>query len=307
MITGQTQAHSLWADLIFEYVRCNISFQKDRLGAISGLSRKLQRHFFINIHAGIPDEDTGDHLLWYTGGTPLRSFTGFHAPSWSWASLDGVVSFSMPRPRTKLSSALIRDLAFQTETKCEAGNPNGKCAGTCISGQVSFTCKIGKLYRCGKLREAFGGHLGDLFSNGDIMEPILGSAIRSVGHPLPRFDADGNEIQQNRQLFVPDHTELLKDEHSFILGFFVPDVDAETNGDCAIFCAGIKRWGPCNASLLRPFLASPEHSVPPEVSIDFIGLAISKENSEKYERIGRGRIICNSWLSTCEERRISII
>ena len=43
------------------------------------------------------------------------------------------------------------------------------------------------------------------------------------------------------------------------------------------------------------FWTFPEHCVPQEISVDFIELAIIKHNSEKYQRIGDGRINCSSW------------
>lgn len=130
MIMGRTKAHQVWAEIVSEYVRCNVSFHKDRLEAISGLSQKLQRRFPLKIYAGITDEENGEGLLWYTSETSLQHFPDFHAPSWSWSSLDGVVSFSMSSPSTQTYSSLIRNLEFQTETRCGAGNPNGLCAGT---------------------------------------------------------------------------------------------------------------------------------------------------------------------------------
>jgi len=309
MITERGEPQLIWTDIVSEYVRCNLSLHKDRLAAINGLSQKLQGQFPIKIYAGILDEEKGEGLLWYTHRTPLPNFADFHAPSWSWSSLDGVISLSMRTPKTKTSSSLIRNLEFQTETRCEARNPNGLCAGTCTSGRVSFTCKVGELYRCGKFKEAFEGYPGDPFNNDDIMELVLGSAVRSVGHPLRRFNADGSEISQTRQLFVPDHTELLKDQHSFILGFFIPDMHTTITGDVAIICAGIRRWdtGTTAPSRSPPTGSRPgtKYHCPPEV--DFIGLQLIKGGLGTYRRIGCGRVICNSWLSTCKEMRITIV
>ena len=303
----------IWPEILSEYVCCSLSHNKDRLVAISGVSRKLESFLSSSIYAGISYDQTGESLLWYTSKTPLQTFDDFHAPSWTWASLNGVVSFSLSPPCATNCCFLIQDITYDTRNECGPGNPNGLCKGTCVSGRVSFTAPAGNLYKSHKLKEIkIEGFQGDPVNDDNIMIRILGSAVKKTGFPMQRIDMDRIMMPMQRKLFIPDHTELLVDECGCIVGFIVPDMNRESDAEIPIVCAGVKLWEQSST----PLGSSPSASDLAldsgneywgESSVDIIGLQATEHGHGVYRRVGRGRVICNSWLDRCKKMTIIII
>ncbi|KAJ1709085.1 hypothetical protein NYO67_8746 [Aspergillus flavus] len=282
-----------WQSILSDYINCSVTFDRDKLMAIDGITRRFEQYYSIEIHAGVLDDRTGRSLLWFVREPSAQEHSGFHAPSWSWASLTASVSFSLAQPLLTEQRCLVRDLRYEITNSCPMNNPGGVCWDTCLSGQVSFTGLLGKLTRSPmSLKNAkFEGFQGEAINNNDIMSRLLGSAIFSCSS-LQSFDDEWNEIPTQRDLFVPEHTELLTDD-GLILGFLIPDHARSPPANETIFCAAVQQWEGKEARL--------------NCEIDFIGLENVENDSGVYRRVGRGRIICNAWLSTCKKRTIKII
>jgi hypothetical protein len=86
-----------WADVVTEYTRMGLTVAEDRLAALAGLasvrseSMKSQRYV-----AGMWERDLTDHIPWYVvENTRDRGGLLMHyiAPTWSWASVTGHVSY----------------------------------------------------------------------------------------------------------------------------------------------------------------------------------------------------------------------
>ncbi|TVY46889.1 hypothetical protein LOCC1_G002188 [Lachnellula occidentalis] len=76
-----------WYRLFEVYCTRLLTFESDRLAAIAGLAKEIQRQTTFSYKAGIWLENMHHGLLWAVngrGGTPDK----FRAPSWSWAALD---------------------------------------------------------------------------------------------------------------------------------------------------------------------------------------------------------------------------
>ncbi|KAF5598582.1 heterokaryon incompatibility protein [Fusarium pseudocircinatum] len=239
---------SIWKAIISDYQGCQLTFSKDRLAAIDGISARLEAQFSCKIYAGImshsPD-DAADNLLWYASKESLGTFNGFHAPSWTWAGFSGEISFFMPTPRGTTSELLIDKLHFKIRNQCESVDPFKDCKGTCVSGSVSFEGPTGNLTRGGKLKDLriVGGPV-DPISEREIFAQILGHDL-VPGIAIPRFDELGNMVRMPCNMLVPDHTEILKDDYGYIIGFFIPDLKEELEqviGEQQIICVGLKRY-----------------------------------------------------------------
>lgn len=282
-----------WKYILSDYIRCNLTFGKDRLAAIDGITRQFKDYYSLKIYAGIFHDETGESPLWCTNKKPLQNFSDFHAPSWSWASLAGCVSFSLQPPQKSEYRCLIRDLVYETTNVCPLRAPQGACGDTCISGSVSFISPIGKLKRSILVKDIkIEGFEHDPINEDTIMTRLLGSAVK-LNLRIPRVDEDWKMLPERRLLFVPDHTELLICDYGYYLGFFIPDVDRPCKANNSILCAGIKEWGGDMQT--------------GNSEIDFIGLEEIEQRPGLYHRVGRGRIICNGWLSICEEKDIKIV
>ncbi|RSL62869.1 hypothetical protein CEP54_005521 [Fusarium duplospermum] len=280
----------IWRNIISDYQSCQLTFSKDRLAAVGGISARIEAHFSCKIYAGIlfhSPRDAADNLLWYANKAPLRTFDEFHAPSWTWVGFNGEISFFMPTP-PETSELLITRLDFKIRNQCESADPSKHCKGTCVSGSVSFEGPAGKLTRQTKLK--------DLRIAGSPMEPINEREILAgiLGHTLvpniviPRFDEWGNKVRMPYNPPVPDHTEILVDECGCIVGFFIPDLEEDleqVTDDQQIICVGVKRYqgryGKQNDT------------------IEIIGLRETCHSPMTFQRVGRGRVMCNGWLQKC--------
>lgn len=319
------QVSSTWQTIVSDYVRCGLTYSKDRLVALRGVFGKIES-LGIQIHAGILDDPTqpGNSLLWYTDQTPLLAFHDFHAPSWSWACLDGAVSFYMAEPQRECSF-LVRNLRFETTNHHQRGNEgedHGACGGTCVSGTVSCVGPVGKLSLGGKVKDMeVEGPDGKLrvAAHWQLLRLILGSAL-CHGLSIPRYDETGKRVTPGvgELLPVPLHTEVLVEEESgAFIGFLIPDhpvEDGERRCGMPIECLGVKHWG--QSSLSQLTLASglysasePDHGFwqGEEAVVDILGLEAVEGNPGQFRRLGRGRVVCNSWLSRCTDKMVIII
>ena len=93
LIGGSSQAISnRWRSLVHEFTFLNLSKQRDRLPALEGLAnlflpRKMQ------YLAGIWSDSICSDLLWEVEGYIYPRPKTWRAPTWSWASIDGVIQY----------------------------------------------------------------------------------------------------------------------------------------------------------------------------------------------------------------------
>jgi hypothetical protein len=82
----QAAALSCWNELLGRYVKLELTFEKDRLPAISALARRFAANYGCTYVAGIWKEDLHRCLLWQYQ-YPGRRSQSSTAPTWSWASI----------------------------------------------------------------------------------------------------------------------------------------------------------------------------------------------------------------------------
>ena len=94
-----------WHDVDREFSGRNLTYIEDRLPAISGLAAAMHANDASDYLAGLWRSSLPSGLLWYstTNGSSFfgekscligRRHTAYYAPSWSWASVTGPVSFT---------------------------------------------------------------------------------------------------------------------------------------------------------------------------------------------------------------------
>jgi hypothetical protein len=87
--------HRNWADVIEEYSGRALTFERDKLPALSGVASRVAARTKSTYCAGLWWEDMPFGLLWRRStGTRLQKPTEWLAPSWSWASSIGPVVYS---------------------------------------------------------------------------------------------------------------------------------------------------------------------------------------------------------------------
>lgn len=78
----------LWSNIICEYSNGNLTFEKDKLVAISGVAASLARLVGNDTYfAGSWKSDLPLYLLWDSREAQGKRLQEYHAPSWSWASM----------------------------------------------------------------------------------------------------------------------------------------------------------------------------------------------------------------------------
>lgn len=94
----------MWRHMAVQYSRPMLTFASDKLPALSGLAEQLRRQTGHRYLAGLRYETLIFDLLWRRGTAPWvgkvdmdpsldRTSSTWRAPSWSWASVNGPVSY----------------------------------------------------------------------------------------------------------------------------------------------------------------------------------------------------------------------
>jgi hypothetical protein len=81
-----------WTKMITQFTDCHLTYETDRLPAISGLARRMKPIFNCRYLAGLWELYLVPQLLWasYSSSKSKRTAT-YQAPTWSWASRIGKV------------------------------------------------------------------------------------------------------------------------------------------------------------------------------------------------------------------------
>lgn len=91
-------AHHLWDKIVTAYTSSLLSFGDDKLIALSGIAKQRQAETDDQYVAGLWRRWLPSQLLWHVencrqiDNTPSVRPEKYRAPSWSWASVDGVIS-----------------------------------------------------------------------------------------------------------------------------------------------------------------------------------------------------------------------
>jgi Heterokaryon incompatibility protein (HET) len=77
-----------WAPIINHYSAGKVTFQRDKLIALSGISRLFSARYNTQYLAGLWKEDLVQQLVWHTLENPQPRPEYYQAPTWSWASIN---------------------------------------------------------------------------------------------------------------------------------------------------------------------------------------------------------------------------
>ena len=88
-----------WQEIVEQYSGCDLTYEKDRLVALSGLAKRQHETLDDIYLAGMWGQKIEDQLCWYIErGLYPRSLppNEAHIPSWSWACGKGQIKFASP-------------------------------------------------------------------------------------------------------------------------------------------------------------------------------------------------------------------
>jgi hypothetical protein len=111
-VSPPLEAFRLWARIVEAYTERGLTFERDRLLALSGVADQLVRHGLRNYSAGVFLENIPHSLLWHVE-EPGMHHQAQIAPTWSWAS---VAKPAQRPPRVKFEWLSDRLAASSVET-----------------------------------------------------------------------------------------------------------------------------------------------------------------------------------------------
>lgn len=84
------EAELAWSEVLADYGDRGLAFSYDKLIALAGVAEEFHRVFGGRYLAGLWERKLAEGLLWMVH-TPRSRRSGYKAPSWSWASVDGEI------------------------------------------------------------------------------------------------------------------------------------------------------------------------------------------------------------------------
>jgi hypothetical protein len=121
-----------WLAIVEKYTECGLSKKEDKLVALAGVAKAVQMLSNLpeeDYLAGLWKGDLARDLLWHVTSTGTRP-SGYQAPSWSWASVEGAVVFNNSGARSSDSPLAVEIL----DAYVDSGNkgPFGVLKGACL-------------------------------------------------------------------------------------------------------------------------------------------------------------------------------
>jgi hypothetical protein len=107
---SQQRHANAWQIIVEYYSACALTREEDKLVAIAGVAKEVQRLTGWKYLAGIWEQNLIFDLLWFSQGryNRLREANPYLAPSWTWASARGKVTFNY----NYLHGVTIKDTIF---------------------------------------------------------------------------------------------------------------------------------------------------------------------------------------------------
>ncbi|KAF1849039.1 HET-domain-containing protein [Cucurbitaria berberidis CBS 394.84] len=130
--TRQSSFEYWWDDVVRLYSTTDLTYSQDKLPALSGIVRQIHNERGGQYLAGMWREDDIEAQLCWKATNPRRR-PSWRAPSWSWASIDGGVSYKVRQ------SGILDDIyahVLDAEMTFLGQNPFGEVSG----GRLRIAC-----------------------------------------------------------------------------------------------------------------------------------------------------------------------
>lgn len=125
-----------WQKVVQQYTHGQLSYESDKLVAIAGLAKHMHRTWLrlnVTYLAGLWSFELIGWLMWRRNNTviSLARPKAYRAPSWSWASVDGDVEWSLGREEMGLPGLLYRASIVEART-----SPTSNLFGSVHEGYI---------------------------------------------------------------------------------------------------------------------------------------------------------------------------
>lgn len=169
IVHASNRIYERWYKLAAQYSNRKLTYESDKLPAISGLAREMAQSTHDEYLAGIWKGDLSQGLLWIwrDGGEALRQPERYRGPSWSWVSLDGQITWpnrwdsSKWVPLGPQSEIALRFVEADIRTPND--NPYGRASKATLKVDAAI---VPIIIHEGKAKKRFGDFPYDLEHNG---------------------------------------------------------------------------------------------------------------------------------------------
>jgi hypothetical protein len=112
MTQGLKSPSARWERIILDYTARYVTHENDKLPALSGIAKVIQSRTGDQYLSGLWRNDILRQLCWHTDTYLLKRIDfqkpkGYRAPSWSWASIDGNISFHSEPEVARFHAAFV--------------------------------------------------------------------------------------------------------------------------------------------------------------------------------------------------------
>jgi hypothetical protein len=208
-----------WYDCVCMYTQCRLTESSDKLVAISGLANNMRRVLYETwpekkhrYWFGLWEEDLRTALCWIVSGDKKRSLS-YRAPSWSWASIDGIIHTpstvkGFPSKTWFLSES---DCNVHTEDEGQEGNENNSK----LLLELTGPCAIIHTHDFGPIKTESGYRKVRCFTDcGSGAELTMPATTPGVYNSEPHIMFDDEEDTSEKALCMPIKTFRRNDNHS---------------------------------------------------------------------------------------------
>jgi hypothetical protein len=109
--------YAYWRQSVCTYTQRQLTFASDRLPALSGIAATFSDVLEDNYLAGIWEQDIVNGLSWHSVKPSNRPISRPQGPSWSWASIEGPVSYDVGEYSMHEGSSKFQLLSFECKPR----------------------------------------------------------------------------------------------------------------------------------------------------------------------------------------------
>jgi hypothetical protein len=189
--------HWYWFSLVHDYSKRNLTYSSDKLVALSGLANAIKEIVGKAYAAGLWEDNLNFDLLWKTVGQSYPKPTSYRAPSWSWASVDGIICSAEDTSldgkfqyQDTLSQMSISQLATIEFVEAVTASTDNNGTGQVLAGDLTIR---------GMLKEI---RLSEMGHRLDTWEPHWDRKVFTDQQPL-RFFPDSSDECEDSAFLLP--------------------------------------------------------------------------------------------------------
>ncbi|KAF2707176.1 HET-domain-containing protein [Pleomassaria siparia CBS 279.74] len=157
--------YNAWVNVIGTYSSCNITMAKDKLVAVGGLAEQFQELSGDDFLAGLWRSQIFTGLTWRVVNSldSKAKLKEYRAPTWSWASVEGLISMLRCANKSTLVIHPFQMLDVQVVTDSASGSPRGQILSAHIALRGHAPAYRSFKYSPNSISSALNNDIEDMF------------------------------------------------------------------------------------------------------------------------------------------------